>query len=145
MQLLQVNKDGTPLASPFEPPGVEGPLDSLKAMTARVEGLGRSLMELAEGGPRSRSSDRRNGPAAAEDSSAQPPLPLDDIREAEHEGDDLLPPADGEVVAIPKSGQRRQGRGELRNASIASDDEESGGGYFSGFKSSLPPNPFGGL
>ena len=129
------------------PSSDEGPLDSLKAMASRIEGLGRGLMELAEGRPRSARPRAAGGPTEmmgvllptaggehrlllgqqqAQDSSFRRGLqPLEDVREGD----------DNEEYGVADDEGVEEG-----SAEEADEVEE---GEVLGFKSSLPANPFG--
>lgn len=128
------------LGVPHFPPA-EGPLDSLKAMASRIEGLGRGLMELAEGRPRS--ARREGGPITT---TGMPPATAD--------GNSQL---QGRWQGEGAAGFRSFGR-QLVDVRDGDADEEYGVGddgaeeevgaaaevgEVLGFKSSLPPNPFG--
>ena len=96
----------------------EGPLDSLKAMTERIEGLGKGLVELAEGRPQSA---RRSVEALAKDG--------DGSRKAGLSGSSLKKPAAARLEELKED--------------IDDDGSDIGSlDSVSGFKSSLPPSPF---
>ena len=99
-----------------------GPLDSLKAMTDRIEDLGKGLVEIAEGRPRSA---RRSKETFTE------------------EDEDVGAP--GSALSYKKPAGRLEGLKEG-----IEEDEDDGSNIegfdssltLSGFQSSLPPNPF---
>lgn len=105
----------------------EGPLDSLKAMTDRIEDLGKGLVEIAEGRPRSA---RRS-------------------KETFTEEEDSGTPTDPRGSALSYKKPVGSARLEGLKEGIEEDEDDDGsniegfdGLTLSGFQSSLPPNPF---